>query len=215
MFLYCFICYWNIGYSWMLVWWWLTVWKMLWCDSGRGGMCESKWVLLDSHRRGGGHSKRKLSLKRGALAWARTTTSHPLFILRARLGEGHSLEREYLAWASWANLSETSTCPLFAVSPRQGLVAWARDLSRLSESPLAWARTGQDVFQCGFFCVWLLVTWLIGLPYLKYKVCEYAWNIWLYGLELMSLVWAWYEIFGWLDIYWHEIGMHGNSMIGW
>jgi len=87
MFLYCVICYWNIGYSLMLVWWWLTVWKMLRCESGRDDMHESRWVLLDSPKRAGWSLKTKALLKRGAVAWARIVVAHPLSISRARLCE--------------------------------------------------------------------------------------------------------------------------------
>jgi len=38
----------------------------------------------------------------------------------------------------------------------------------------------------------------------------------LLGSELMSLVWICiWNMIGWLVEYWHEIGMHDKSMVGW
>jgi len=79
----------------------------------------------------------KLSLKRRALAWARTAATY-----LSLLSKGSPKQRP-LAWASWASLSETSTCHLFVVLLRREQVAWARGFSRLSESSLAWARLAE------------------------------------------------------------------------
>jgi len=67
---------------------------------------------------------------------------------------------------------------LLAVSPKRGPVAWAKYLFRLSEGPWLerdWCRN--LLYGSSFPCSWLLVVWLVGVPCLKYEICEYACNI--------------------------------------
>jgi len=78
---------------------------------------------------------------------------------------------------------------------------------------MAWARLVHELALWLFSVVGCMFNWII-----LFKVCS-VW-IWLYymiyGLELMILVWLceWHMI-GWLVKYWHEIGMHDKSIIGW
>jgi len=113
---------------------------------------------------------------------------------------------------SW-NLQDS----LLVVLPKREPVAWAKDPFRLSEGP--WLERywcWNLLYGCYLPCFRLLVVWLIGLPYLKHEVCEYACVIWLYGIGIDELgmnkcmnhdwlngwilAWDWYawEIYGWL-----------------
>ena len=98
------------------------------------GTNESRWVLLNSPRRAGCSPKTNSSRLSEELSPERERQQFTrLSVLRTRLSEGLSPEWENLTWARWASLSETLTCPLFAISPKRDLVAWTR-------GSLAWAR---------------------------------------------------------------------------
>jgi len=59
-----------------------------------------------------------------------------------------------------------------------------------------------------------MIDWLVTLN--SYVWCIVCILYDIMRLELMSLVWlcVW-NMVGWLVKYWHEIGMHDKSMIGW
>jgi len=167
------------------------------------------WLLLE------------LSLRRRVLV---------LSEISSRSGERSSSKQELVGvwWVSLQLKLRRGTSPLGKEWSRSGKEGSSRrELTKscsLSERPLSpergstvWARLVQEFALWLFFpCFWLLVVQLVGVPYWKYEVCEYAWDIWLYRLDLMSLVWICiWNMSGWLVVYWHEIGMHDNSMYGW
>ena len=101
---------------------------------------------------------------------------------------------------------------MFALSPKRESVAWARPLLLPEWVLPAWARPGAG---CYYFLTYLmLVTWLAGLLYLNMKgvnmrvLCKLCAVI-----NELGIMYVW--IVGYLYIYWHEVGMHRDSMIGW
>jgi len=102
----------------------------------------------------------------------------------SRPSEQVSLKREYHKTSlvlthivAQAMSRENLTVPLLSpLSPEQ------ENLSRLSECFQPERELCRDVLKCCFLlCLWLMVTWLIELPYLKHEVCEYACIKWFLG----------------------------------
>ena len=103
----------------------------------------------------------------------------------------------------------TSTCSMFAISPKRELVAWARGSSSLSDNSLAWARLTELVKYLYVFNDWLVYR----TKKFKYVALYVLYDI--MGLELLRVVWinSWIMV-GWLDIGMRLLCLINLSLVG-
>ena len=184
---------WTCGMPCVVIW----IWKMWLCRENRGEIWYSHPSEPVSPRRDLQKQARsilKLSLRRRTLV-----LSEVLY----RSSERRSPKRERVgALACCCSLSpdegwprsseEGSSKRAFTKPPRASVaISPKRESATQARAPFSPGRVLLARARCVagqlFFLTWLLlVVWLVGLLYLKYEACDYAWNIW--GYEFVGCV---------------------------